>query len=352
MSSRELPLPPFHDPSQAERWDFAPSVPALAAAAEAWRKAHGIRPSADDSRRVHLFVVDAQKDFCLPGGALFVGGRSGRGALDDTRRLVEFVYRSLGRITEITVTLDTHYPHQVFFPAFWLDGEGNVPAPHRFVTGDDVRAGRLRPRPELASWLAGGDAAWLLRQAEFYCDELEATGKYRLYLWPPHGLLGGEGHLLTGAVQQARLFHAFVRGARGEVVVKGDEPLAESYSVFAPEVRLRVDGAPFARRPDALAYRLLEADAVVVAGEAASHCVKSSVEDLLGEIEALDPRLAGKVYLLADCMSSVAVPDPERPGSFLADFTPEAEAALERFRRAGVHVVRSTDPMESWPGMA
>jgi hypothetical protein len=77
--------------------------------------------------------------------------------------------------------------------------------------------------------------------------------------------------------------------------------------------------------------------------------VKSTVEDLLAEIEARDPRIASRVYLLVDCMSAVAVPDGR--GGFAADFTPEAEAALARFGAAGMHLVRSTDPLESWPGL-
>ena len=203
----------------------------------------------------------------------------------------------------------------------------------------------------MAAWLSDGDPERLRRQVEFYCDELEATGKYRLYLWPPHCLVGSEGHLVVGAIQQARLFHELVRDARNDVVVKGDDPLTESYSVFYPEVRRRLDGSAIATRNDALARRLLEEDAIVVAGQSASHCVKSSVEDLLVEIEALDPRLARKVYLLSDCMSPVVIPDPSRPGAFLVDCTSDADEALARFARAGAHVVRSTDPMASWPGM-
>jgi hypothetical protein len=87
---------------------------------------------------------------------------------------------------------------------------------------------------------------------------------------------------------------------------------------------------------------------VIIAGQAASHCVKSSIEDLLGEIRAVDADLTRKVYVLADCMSSVTVPDPTRPGEFLADFTPQAEEALRRFAEAGMHVVRSTEPVEAW----
>jgi nicotinamidase-related amidase len=88
---------------------------------------------------------------------------------------------------------------------------------------------------------------------------------------------------------------------------------------------------------------------VVVAGQASSHCVKSSIEDLLTEIQAQDEALARKVYVMKDCMSAVAVPDGQ--GSFLFDFTPQAEDALRRFETAGMHVVESTTPVASWPGI-
>ena len=184
-----------------------------------------------------------------------------------------------------------------------------------------------------------------------YCRRLEEAGKYRLYLWPPHCLLGSEGHALVGVVEEARAFFAFARSAETAVEIKGGHPLTENYSVLAPEVLVRHDGRPLAERNTRLIERLLEADRLILAGQAASHCVKSTAEDLLEEIQRRDPRLAGKVYLLADCMSSVAVPDPDRAGELLFDFTPQAEAALARFAAAGMHVVRSTQPMAEWPGI-
>jgi hypothetical protein len=33
------------------------------------------------------------------------------------------------------------------------------------------------------------------------------------------------------------------------------------------------------------------------------------------------------------------------------DYTDEADAAFERFAAAGMHVVRSTAPIGSWPGI-
>jgi nicotinamidase-related amidase len=346
--SEELPLPPFYDPANARRFGYRPDAQALFRAAAAWRSEHGLRTQGEDARRLQLLLVDVQRDFCFPEGSLFVGGRSGTGAMDDNDRLARFVYRNLGRISEITCTLDTHFPHQIFFPAFWVDRAGAPLEPHRVIARDEVAAGDVRPNPDLAQWLAGGDLAWLTRQAEFYCAELEREGKYRLYLWPPHCLLGGDGHVLAGVVQEARLFHAFARAARDGTEIKGGHALSENYSVFSPEVLLTHDGGSLGAPNRGLALSLLSGDALVVAGQAASHCVKSSLEGLLDVILEEDAALAKKVYVLRDCMSAVAVPDPSRPGELAADFTPQAEAALDRFADAGMHVVDSTVPISDW----
>jgi nicotinamidase-related amidase len=275
-----------------------------------------------------------------------VRGRSGRGAIQDSDRTARFIYRNLGAITRITSTLDTHTPHQIFFPSFWILEDGTVPEPNREVEASDIRAGMLRPNPALAHWLAGGDYGWLLRQVEYYCDELERKGKYRLYLWPPHCLLGSAGFDLAGVIQEARMFHSYVREAPAPVVAKGDTPLTEYYSVLGPEVNTTFDGRTLARRNDAFLRDLLAAEAVIVAGQAASHCVKSTMEDLL---TAVSRDLARKVYILRDCMSPVAVPDPVEEGSFLFDFTSQAEESLGRFRESGMHVVESTVPLSEWP---
>jgi len=348
---RELPIPSFYDPANARRWSYRPDPQALFEEAGRWRARHAVPEAGTDRRHVHLLLVDLQKDFCFPEGALYVGGRSGSGAMDDNDRIARFVYRNLARLTEITCTLDTHDPFQIFFPSFWLDGDDAPLAPHREITTDDVRSRRVKPNPALAWWMAGGDLGWLRRQVEFYCAELERAGKYTLYVWPPHCLLGGEGHTLAGVVQEARLFHSYVRQSRDGMEIKGQHPLTENYSVLSPEVLRRHDGGPLAERNSAFLETLLAADALVIAGQAASHCVKSSVEDLLDAIRVKDASLARKVYVLRDGMSPVAVADPARPGAFLFDFTPQAEAALAGFAAAGVHVVSSTEPMASWPGM-
>jgi nicotinamidase-related amidase len=344
-----LPLPSVFDPRRAADYGYRPDAAAVATAAAGWRAQHRLRASATDETRVHLLLIDVQKDFCFPEGTLYVAGRSGTGAIDDTRRIAELIYRNLGAITEITTTLDTHLAFQIFFPSFWLERSDAPPPAHRVVTSDQIAAGEIRPNPAVAKWLCGGNYTWLCKQVLHYTRELERAGKYQLYLWPPHCLLGSDGHALAGIVHEARLFHAFTRTAQSTVEVKGGNPLTENYSVLRPEVLSRFDGTALAQRNASFVQTLLAADAVVIAGQAASHCVKSTIDDLLGEIAAHDPRLASKVYLVTDCMSAVTVPDGK--GGFAADFTDQADAALQRFAAAGMHLVTSTTPIASWPGI-
>ena len=346
---RPLPIPPSYDPANVERHDYAPDQQKIFVDASEWRRAQGISPAASDKQNIHLLLIDVQKDFCFPSGSLYVGGRSGRGALDDNRRIVELVYRNLNVITNITTTMDTHFAHQIFFPSFWVDKDEKPLAPYREITTDQIDRGEVRPNPAVAHWLCNGNYPWLLKQVRFYCTELEKAGKYKLYLWPPHCILGSDGHALTGAIHEARMFHSYARGVQSWVEVKGGNALTENYSVLRPEVLTRHDGQPLAQRNTGFIKTLLTADAVVIAGQAASHCVKSSIDDLLGEIVAQDKALARKVYILADCMSAVTVPDGK--GGFFADFTPQAEEALRRFADAGMHVVRSTESLETWPGL-
>lgn len=69
--------------------------------ARAWAEAHALGPATADSLRVCLLALDVQNTFCIPGLEPFVAGRSGTGAVDDNRRLCEFVCRDLGTITQV-----------------------------------------------------------------------------------------------------------------------------------------------------------------------------------------------------------------------------------------------------------
>ena len=109
-------------------------------AAEAYRTAQDARPASEDRVRTAVLAIDCQVAFCVPGASLFVPG-----AVEDTRRAIEWLYLNLTRVTTLVFTLDTHSVFQVFHPAAWVDEAGRHPAPFTVITAADVRAGRRRP---------------------------------------------------------------------------------------------------------------------------------------------------------------------------------------------------------------
>ena len=354
--------PKFYNPANAGKWSYDPNLRVLAESALDYRKQAGVRAAATDRKRVALLLIDVQRDFCIPpefdangiqisGGTLYVGGRSGTGAIDDSRRMAEFIYREMAALTSIIPTMDTHEAFQIFTPSFWVDQDSNALQPHDVIDGNMqvIRGGvlsglRASVNPAITRDIIGDPNAyaWLQKQVEYYAAELARKGKYPLYIWPEHCVLGSMGYTLVGVVQEARMFHGYVRNAQNQAQVKGGNPLTENYSIFGPEVTTRFDGKGTIAQKNANFLRvLLEYDAVIIAGQASSHCVKSSIDDLLSEIQSKDPVLAQKVYILRDCTSAVVVQG-------VVDFTDEAEKALDRYAAAGMNIVSSVDPMSSW----
>ena len=337
-----LPVPPHYDPGRVDEVWRVPYQERAREAAE-WRVRYGVTPAARDRIRVCLVAVDVQNTFCIPGFELFVAGASGRAAVEDNQRLCRFVYRNLGAITRICPTLDTHRPVQIFHPLFLIDEAGEHPEPYTVISADDVRRGVWRINPGACSQV-GMDRETGQAHLLHYVSRLQAAGQYQLTVWPYHGMLGGIGHALVSSLEEAVFFHSVCRHSQPDFQVKGDSPLTEHYSVLGPEVMEGADGATIGEKNRTLLESLRSFDVVIVAGQAKSHCVAWTVDHLLEECSAGPADFAGRVYLLEDCTSPVVVPG-------VVDYTEDATAAFRRFADAGMHVVRSTDPMEAWPGI-
>jgi nicotinamidase-related amidase len=338
-----LPIPKHYEPARIGELRRI-AYEELASDAEAWAREHDLKPAAEDRFRICLLAVDVQNTFCLPDFELFVAGRSGTGAVDDNRRLCEFVYRNLDAITQVVPTLDTHQAMQIFHGIFLVDEDGRHPSPYMLVSADDVETGRWRADAAVAESL-GLDGEYVQRHVLHYARALQEGGKYDLTIWPYHAMLGSVGHALVPAVEEALFFHTVARLSQPDFQIKGQNPLTEHYSVLGPEVTTGPNGEQIGEKNTALVNKLLEFDAVVIAGQAKSHCVAWTIADLLEAPGVRERQLAERVYLLEDCTSPVVVPGA-------VDYTDEADAAFARFAEAGMHVVRSTEPIDSWPGIA
>ena len=351
MKKSLLPLPPFYDPKRVEDWKWVVPYDALHAQAVQWRNDHSIKPAGSDRARIALMPIDTQLTFCHPDFQLFVGGRSKRGAIEDNGRLERWVYENLDRLTAIHPTLDTHSAFQIFHRAFWVDSKGQNPGPFTIITQEDVEKGvwQVSPAASFAIFKDGAKQSALQNHALHYVRRLTGGGKYPLMVWPYHAMLGGAGHCLVPALEQAFFFHAIVRGSQTDFQIKGGNPLTENYSILGPEVDKGADGKPIAQANTRFIEALLAYDAVIIAGQAKSHCVAWTVRHLLDEIGKRNPELAKKVYLLEDATSSVVVRDAN--GGVIYDFTDDADKVFGEFAKAGMNLVKTTQPMEKWPGM-
>lgn len=303
--------PSFYNPDRVGTLFY----PDLAAVAEAAAQA-GLPSAAGAAQRVLLLIIDMQVDFCHDGGALYVPG-----AQDDIRRLSRFIFDHAGAITEIVCTLDSHLPYQIFHPAWWADEAGNHPAPLTLITAEDVAAGRWRPLV-MPAW------------SRQYVAALESEAKKVLTIWPYHVLIGGPGNSLDPALFEVVQWHALARQTQPAWLRKGRIPQSEHYSALRPEIP--APDHPQGELHAGILQALREADAVFVAGEAQSHCVLETLEDVVDIFGDEGGRLE-KFTLLTDCTSSVLHPQ--------IDFEALSLEAFEKFARRGMQFARSTDPL-------
>jgi nicotinamidase-related amidase len=252
-----------------------------------------------------LLVIDPQNDFLdIEGAALPVAGANA-----DMQRLADWLLAHRAQVQSITVTLDSHASVGVERTTFWQDAHGNAVAAFTLVTAADVRAGRFAPRH-----------AAQRDEVLAYLQALEASGQRQLVVWPVHCVLGTWGHTIHSALAQALAAWEAQSGKVCEKVLKGQHPLTEQYSAFRAEVP-RADDAR-TQLNTALLRRLDgPSETLLVAGEALSHCVAASVDDMLAHVPTA--RLQHTV-LLTDCMSPVT------------GFEDAGQAFLQRARGQGV----------------
>jgi len=334
MTNPRLPIPEFFN---ADKIGTVWRIPYEERAQQAWDSArsHKLEPASTDQTKTWLMLIDVQNTFCIPEFELYVGGRSGRGAVEDNTRLSEFIYHNLGNITHITATMDTHKTMQVFHAIFFVDKDGVHPTPYTDIHASELRDGKWTFNPALAGQfdLAPEYGQQMLLH---YAEELEKRGKYALTVWPYHAMLGGIGHALVSSIEEALFFHSIARTTQYDIEIKGDRPFTENYSVIRPEVLTGPMGETLGTHNPKFIEQLKQYDRLIIAGQAKSHCVAWTVSDLLNDINTVDAELAKKVYLLEDCSSPVVV-------SGIVDHTDAADAAYERFAKAGMHIVKSID---------
>lgn len=237
-------------------------------------------------KKVHLLIIDPQHDFCDPNGALFVPGADE----DIKARLPALVKRLGSKIDDIHVTLDCHHLMDIAHPAMWKGTDGKSPDPFTIISSQDIESGRWSPVvPSFTRRFLG------------YARGLEQSGRYPLCIWPPHCLIGSVGNTIVPELFSALLEWEDQNIALVDYVSKGSNIYTEHYSAVKAEVPDPDD--PSTHVNTQLVKTLMEADVLVVAGEAGSHCLANTVRDIASEFG--DDSYVSKMVLLTDATSPV-----------------------------------------------
>jgi len=267
--------------------------------------------------QIHLLVIDPQNDFMdIDGAALPVAG-----AQDDMVRLAALIDRVGPKLADIHVTMDSHRLLDIAHPAWWVDQNGNNPAPFTIISADDV-ANRI----------------WVPRNPGFYqrcleyVKELDRKGNYLLCIWPPHCLIGTWGHNVMPVLNEALQRWSQNEFAMVDYVTKGSNPWTEHYGGMEAEVPDPED--PSTQLNADFLNMLAEADIVAIAGEALSHCVKATVTQIADNIG--DEHIK-KFQILTDCASPVAAV----PGG--PDFPAIAQQWLKEMEQRGMTLTTAAE---------
>jgi nicotinamidase/pyrazinamidase len=233
---------------------------------------------------VCLLAIDPQKDFC-EGGKLPVAG-----ATKDLERLAKMVTKWGGDIDEIQMTMDSHYHVHIAHSCFWVDKNGKNPAP--FITQiseEDVQKGVWRPvNPSWLDW------------CKHYTSELKKNGRYELRIWTDHCIIGSEGQCIQPAFFEAVTEWETKYNAMAPRTTKGSCPYTEHFSAVRADVPYPQDSTTLMN--SRFVNILKTFDTILIAGEALSHCVANTINDVASEFAEDQIK---KFVLLEDASSSV-----------------------------------------------
>jgi nicotinamidase-related amidase len=204
--------------------------------------------------------------------------------------LAAFITKHTKRINEIFCTLDSHQSVHIAHPIFWRNSSGQQPNPFTVITVDDVKNG---------TWRASYPP--FQKRALKYVETLAANKRYALVIWPPHCIIGSWGASIVPSVSNVLINWETTNFNKVNFVPKGSNYFTEHYSGVKADVEDPTD--PTTKLNTSLTDALNLADEILLAGEALSHCLANTVQDIATEFG--DDNIK-KLTLLTDCSSSVA----------------------------------------------
>lgn len=290
---------------------------------------------------VQLLVIDPQNSFCknvvpsaqqtLHSGELCVTP-GGDGAMESMQNVANLVDRLGKKLTDIHVTLDSHHALHIAHGRWFKNTKGDQPAPFTLMReeGGSIigytmdAAGVCNDVGEFTTFVPS-----MLKHTLEYLKALATEQRYPHCIWPEHCLIGTRGHNIVEPLFKS--LYQWEQNIKGFVnlVTKGSNPRVEHFSALRAEVPDPQD--PTTQLNSIFINTMMEADVIVLAGQARSHCLANTVVDGANEFKDADDAFIKKCILLDDCTDDV-------PGfEFLGD------KFVDDMVKRGMKVAKSTE---------
>lgn len=266
------------------------------------------------TKQIGFIGIDFQNDFMdQPNATLPV-----LGAMDDAKRISEFINKFGSQISNIWLTQDSHHPLDIAHPSWWKKADGSFVDPFTAILPEDLASGKYyaNVHPSISNK---------------YVNDLTTQGEYIHFIWPEHCIIGTWGHGFQSEISKAINQWERSNSKWFNVITKGSNPFTEHFGAFRANIPQANDPSTQITYSLPLFQQLQTLDVLYFAGEARSHCVANSLRQLCDEA----PNLLSKLVILEDGMSDVQGLQP--------DFYVGVQKIYDRAKSMGAQFAKTTD---------
>ena len=246
-------------------------------------------------KKIALFLIDPQNDFCVKEDGENKGSLVIPGAHDDMKRCASFIRNNLNYLNQIFITKDWHNEVSIDNVNWFVSkNEIKTPTPLKmYVYSNNFYVGRKDQGINTFTEEVH------LRTVEYYKYAIN-KGVFPT-VWPKHGIQGTWGaevvKEINDIIREKKLCPSMVK-----YFFKGTCPLTEQFSIFKSV--MEVEGYPETKLNMPLIRELNNFDHILVAGEAFNFCVKDSIIDLV-ENSPYPFNMSEKIVIIRNFTSEV-----------------------------------------------
>ena len=244
--------------------------------------------------KIALFGIDFQNDFIDKSSPMCVNG-----AIDDVTRFGEFILNNVEKIDNIFLSMDTHHYYHIAHSCFWVDKDGNHPSAFSTITCKEIYDKWFPSHKDVSE-----------EYIRSYFETLESKNK-ELTIWPLHCLEGTRGWALADELIEPIKEWSHRHQKYPTFIYKGRNMLTEHFSALEAIMLIELDSSTYFNYD--LIYQLKDFDKILIGGEAATHCVKETIQSLLRA-----PEIVQNSILVSDWASPIG---GNKPYNFSDDLT-------------------------------